>query len=134
MNNILTIKYFLESHPNPDFKYTKLILLLMGIFFVISIALKIYRRKYVKDEIVKRIIKHYPSKFFSFGVIIFLLLFVREAGIPFLSMRIWWIVLLLYIIYWGGKACLDFKKEYRKRSNKTAVSDIKTKYLPKKKK
>lgn len=131
---MLTVKYFLDARPGTDFQYTKYTLLLIGILFALSIAIKIYRRKYVKEDAVKKIIRPYSGKFFTFGVILLFLLFAREAGIPFFSMRILWLFLLIYIIGWIAKTCFGFKKEYKKRTKRMMAFDVKTKYLPKKKK
>ncbi len=134
MDKLLTLKYYLNTHPNPDFQYTQLTLVLIGLLLILGIALKVYRTKFTKDPIVKKIIKRYPGKFFTFATILLFLLFVREAGVPFISMRIWWIILFIYIIYWTIKVSICFGKDYKKRSNQAKYKKIKNKYLPRKKK
>ena len=134
MDKLLTINYYLNTHPNPDFQYTKLTLLLIGLLLVLGIALKIYRIKFTKDAIVKKMIKSYPGKFFTFATILLLLLFVREAGIPFISMRLWWIILFIYIIYWTVKVSICFGKDYKKRTKQAHFFKNRKKYLPRKKK
>lgn len=133
MDKFLTLQYYF-SHPSADFQYTKLTVVLIVLLFLLGIALKIYRKKYVKEAILKKMLKRYPSRFFAFGTILLLLLLVREAGIPILSLRIWWFALLLYIIYWAVKVCLNFRKQYRYRLKQAKMFDSKSKYLPKKKK
>ncbi len=134
MEKLLTFQYYFATRPNPDFQYTKLTLLVIGLLFVLSIVLIMYRKKFTKDKVSKKILKRYPMRFFTFGVILMFLLLAREAGIPYISMRLWWLLLFIYIIYWSIKVCLGFSREHKKRSNKTESSRKKVKYLPKKKK
>jgi hypothetical protein len=134
MDKFLTLNYYLNTRPDPDFQYTKFAVLLIALLFLLSIALKIYRKKYVKEAVLKKMMKRYPGRFFTFGSILLILLLAREAGIPFLSMRIWWFALFIYIIYWALKVCLTFRKEYRYRTRQTQTRHSKNKYLPKRKK
>ena len=125
MERLLTLQYYFTPRPDPNFQFTKLTLLVVAIFFLLSFVLKIYRRKYAKDPIVKKMIKQYPGRLLAFGTVLLLLLILREAGIPYLSMRMWWIVWLLILIYWVVKLLINFKKEYRHRINRTKQNTIK---------
>ena len=133
MERLLTFQYYFTPRPDPDFQFTKITLILIALFFVAGIAVKIYRKKYAKDQIVKKMIKRYPGRLFMFGTTLLFLLLVREAGIPFVSMRIWWFVLTIYIIYWAVKIMINFKKEYIRRMKQAGRHAIRAKYLPKKK-
>ncbi len=134
MERLLTLKYYFSTQPDPNFQFTKVTVVLIVLFFVLCVAIKIYRNKYAKDPIIKKIIKRYPGKLFMFGSILLFLLLVREAGVPVVSMRIWWFLLLIYVIYWAVKILLNFKKEYRRRSKQMNSHAVQSKYLPKKKK
>ncbi len=134
MDKFLTLNYYLNTRPNPDFQYTKFALILIALLFVLGIVLKIYRSKYVKEVVLKKMLKKYPSHFFTFGTILLFLLLSREAGIPFISMRLWWFVLFIYIIYWSLKVCFTFGKEYKHRTTQAKKQHTKNKYLPKRKK
>lgn len=133
MNRLLTLQYYFTSRPDPDFQFTKITVILIILFFATSIGLQIYRRKYLKDSIAKKIIKRYPSRLIAFGVILLGLLLSREAAIPYVSMRLWWFLLLIFIVYWTVKNALNFKSEYSKRLKKQHHNTAKSKYLPKKK-
>lgn len=134
MDKLLTLNYYFDPSPGADFQFTKLTLVLIILLFLLSIAIRIYRRKYAKDAVLKKMLKRYPGRFFTFGIILLFLLLSREAGIPYLSMRFWWFVLFIYIIYWAVKVSLNCKKEYRHRLWQAQSSDALSKYLPKKKK
>lgn len=133
MERLLTFQYYFTPRPDPNFQFTKLTLLVIAIFFLLSFALKIYRKKYAKDPITKKIIKRYPGRLLTFGTVLLLLLSFREAGIPYLSMRIWWVIWLFVLIYWVIKLLINLKKEYRHRLNRAKQNAIKKKYMPKKK-
>jgi len=134
MDKFLTFKFYFTIRPDSDFQYTKLTLALTLLLFLISITIRIYKKKYAKDDILKKMLKRYPGRFFWFGLILLSLLLFREAGIPILSMRIWWVLLFIYMAYWIIKTCITFKKEYKFRSNQAYHHDAMSKYLPKKKK
>jgi hypothetical protein len=102
------------------------------LFFAGSFAVSYYRRKKAKDEIVKKMTKRTPGRLQLFGTILLFLLLVREAGIPFLSMRIWMILFAIIFIWWALKFTLSFKKNYRFRLNQKVKHAKKLKYMPKK--
>ena len=133
MDRLLTLKYYFTTRPDPNFQFTKLTLFIIALFFLLSLAIKIYRKKYAKDVILKKMIKRYPGRLLTFGTFLLLLLFFREAGIPFLSMRILWVIWLLILIYWVVKTLINFKKEYRHRLSQAKHHAAKKKYMPKKK-
>lgn len=134
MERLLTLQYYFTPRPDSNFQYTKLTLLLIALLLIFSLAIKVYRKKHVKEAILKKMLKKYPNRFFSFALILLFLLVVREAGIPFLSMRLWWFLLFGYIIYWCIKVALNFKKEYHKRLTQTHHNKNYKKWIPKKKK
>lgn len=133
MEQFLTLQYYFNPSPNPDFQFTKLTLLLVGLLFLTGIGIKIYRKKRAKDAIIKKMLKRYPGHLSTFGIVLLILLLFREAGFPFLSMRIWWIAFLIFIVYWALKTTLGFKKEYKKRLHKTQKNAQRAKYMPKRK-
>jgi ABC-type multidrug transport system fused ATPase/permease subunit len=134
MDRLLTLQYYFTPRPDPVFKYTTLTLLLIALLIFLGIAIRVYRKKYVKDPIVKKMIKRYPSRFYIFAFILLFLLWAREAGIPYLSMRIGWFILFAVILVWAVKIALNFKKEYHFRSKQAHKNAQKGKYLPRKKK
>jgi len=133
MDRFLSLRYYFIPLPDPNFQFTKLTLLI-GVLLVLSgIALSIYRKKYLKDAISRKILKIYPGRLRLYGFLILLLLIVREQGIPYLSMRIWWFVVLACFLYTFIGLGLRYKKEYEKRAGRAKKNLKKAKYLPKKK-
>lgn len=134
MERFLTLQYYFTPRPDPDFQFTKLVLAFIILFYLAAFAVWLYRKKYAKNPIIRKMIRHYPIRFLSFGSVLLFLLLSREVGLPFLSMRIWWFVLIIVFISWAAKIGLNFKKEYRSRLSKNEKKIKNSKYLPKKKK
>jgi hypothetical protein len=133
MSRLLTLKYYFTPLPDPNFQYTKLTLAVGLILIIAGFALGFYRKKYMKDEITKRIIKKYPNLLKTYGLLLLLLLLIREAGIPYLSMRFWWILLGIFFAYSLIKFLATYKKKYTMRLEQAEKMHKMNKYLPKKK-
>ena|SRR3989338_5787605 len=112
---LLSLKYYLSPVPNPDFRYATALLVLGGLMILIGIGIQLYRRKWMKDEIAKKVIRRYPRFLKLFGGLIILLTLMRTAGIPYLSMRLWWVILGLFGLYFILTRLGRFKAEYRSR-------------------
>jgi len=134
MDKLLTLKYYFDTTPDNNFQFTKITLIIVLVFYFLSLVIRIYRRKYCKNEIVRKILKRYPGRLFTLGTILLFILLSRETGIPILSMRIWLFAFLLYVIIWAIMVCFTLKKEYHSRTRHIEHHDTKAKYLPKKKK
>ncbi len=133
MERFLSLRYYFIPLPDPNFQFTKLTLLIGLLLLLSGFALGIYRKKYLKDEIARKILRIYPGRLRLYGFLILLLLVVREQGIPYLSMRIWWFVVLAFFLYTFVGLGLKYKKEYERRLGRAKKNKTKAKYLPKKK-
>ncbi len=133
MDRLLSFKYYFVASPNADFQYTKLTLAIGLILIVLGFALAFYRKRHLKDPITKKIIRKYPGTLKTYGVLVLILLLVREAGIPFLSMRFLWLVLAGFFIYSVMKILFTYNREYKKRYTRAKKQGLINKYLPKRK-
>jgi uncharacterized protein YacL len=133
MERFLQLAYFFDRYPSPDFRYTKITLGVIILLLLSSIVLSVYRHRYMKDQITKKLIKKYPSLLRTYGIILLVLLVVREAGMPLLSMRFLWLLWAAFFIYSLLKAVFTYKKEYKKRSEQMDLHSKHHKYLPKRK-
>lgn len=132
MDRLLTFQYYFTPRPDPNFAYTKVTLGLVALLIVGALALKLLRKHKLKDDIWKKIIRPIPPRLFNFGLALLLLLLFRETGIPYLSMRLWWVlwgVLFLYVLL---KLLFGCKNEYLKRSERHHLNARLSQYLPKK--
>ncbi|MBU0706188.1 hypothetical protein KJ657_04345 [Patescibacteria group bacterium] len=133
MDRFLHLKYYFIPLPDPNFQFTKLTILIGLLMILAGIALGIYRKKYLKDPIARKILKIYPGRLRLFGFLVLLLLIFREQGIPYLSMRLWWFVILIMFLYSFLKLAFSYKKEYSRRKERVKKNISRHKYLPKKK-
>jgi hypothetical protein len=133
MDKFLNISYYFSARPDPNFQFTKLTLLVAGLFLLAALAIRVWRRKYAKDEVLRKILKRYPGPLVSFSLALLVLLLFREGGIPLFSMRIWWVILIALFAYWAVRNLLGLKKEYSERKTQLHHHQAQAKYLPKKK-
>ena len=135
MNQFLTLSYYFTPKPVSDFQFTKFTLGICLALLILGIVFEVYRKRGMTDKVARKILKPYPQKLIRYGVVALFLLAFREAGIPYLSMRVWWFVLAAFMIYSALKLAFTYKKQYRIRTEtqKTIVKKD-DKYLPKKKK
>ena len=133
MERFLTLKYYFIPLPDPNFQFTKLTLGIGLLLIIFGFVSAYYLKKKLKDPVSKKILKGYPGKLKIYGFLTLFLLIVREQGIPYLSMRIWWFILLASFMYAFIRLGLNYRKEYQERSERLKKNMTKKKYLPKKK-
>ncbi len=133
-SRLFTLGFYLNPLPNPDFQYSKLTLTLCLLLILGGIGLYYYRTKQLKEKKLKKLLKPYSGKLINYGFIALALLFFRETGLPYLSMRLWWVVLLGFMIY----SLVRFLQMYSAKDKGFQVKEKKAKptdkYLPKRKK
>jgi hypothetical protein len=134
MERFLSLRYYFIPLPDPNFQFTKLTLAVGLILLIAGFVSAYYLKHKLKDPIAKKILKNYPGKLKIYGFVTLFLLGSRELGIPYLSMRIWWFILLVVFLYNAIKLGLSYKKDYEKRNNRLKKNQSKDKYLPGKKK
>lgn len=134
MNSFLTFRYYFDPYPNLDFQYSTLTLVVSLLVLILGIALLIYRKKLQKSP-HKKWTRDYGKRLINLGIWALALLFFREMGMPYFSMRIWWLVWLILLLGFS----LSATRQGRKAKAKPLVIvpqalDAREKYLPKKKK
>lgn len=133
MDRFLSLRYYFIPIPDPNFQFTKLTLLTGCLLAFAGVALSVYRKKYLKDPIAKKLLRKYPGRLWIYGFLVLMLLAFREQGIPYLSMRIWWFVLLVFFLYTFLGLAFNYKKQYRMRQDRIKKNAGSLRYLPKKK-
>ncbi len=133
MERFLTLKYYFIPLPDPNFQFTKITLGIGLLLILLGFALSYFRKKRLKDPITKKILKPYGGKLRLYGFLVLILLIFREQGIPYLSMRIWWFILLGFFLYSFLKLALTYPGNYADRKKRFIKNQSKSKYLPKKK-
>ena len=133
MERFLTLKYYFTPLPDPNFQFTKITLGIGLLLILLGFALSYLRKRRFKDPIVKKLLKPYGGKLRIYGFLVLILLVFREQGIPYLSMRIWWFILLGFFLYTFLKLALTYRSNYAERKKRFNKNETKQKYLPKKK-
>lgn len=133
LSRLLSLQYYFTPLPDPNFRFAAFFIGLGILLILIGIFLQIYRRKFLKDEILKKILKRYPRFFNIFGILIILLTLIRIAGIQYLSMRVFWVIYGLLFLYYAFTRLMPFKGEYRERVQRLHSNVQKKRYLPHKK-
>ncbi len=128
MERFFTLRYYFTPLPDPYFPFTKVVLILVLLLVAAGFALLWYRRK-CKDEVFKRLTRRLPRLFWTYGVLLGLLLFFREAGLSLLAMRLWWFLLLLHFVYTAVKTGLTLPREYRERKAGLVAVSRRKRYL-----
>ena len=133
MDKFLSPIYYFSARPDPNFQFTKLTLLLVALLLVGAVAIRLWRKKWAKDDVLKGMLKRVPGHLMTFSMALLVLLLFRVGGIPLFSMRVWWVALGVIFLYWAGHFAIGFRKEYRERKERMGHHQAKSKYLPRKK-
>lgn len=116
------IKYFLsllfqKTHSVNFSKTEIIILLLIGVLLILtSFVIKIWRKK-TKNKINKKYLRELPRGIFWFGITDLFLVWFRVESVPFLSMRLWWLILVVTFLVWAflkTRKLLGIKKRLKR--------------------
>jgi len=133
MQKFLSLSYYFNPYPDPAYQWTKLTLAVGFLFVLGGLALAYYRKRMKGNEVLRKMLKPYPGLLQTYGVLVIFLLITREAGIPYLSMRMWWFILLGFFLYSLLKFAIGFPLNYRKMHENKVQMHAKNQYLPKRK-
>lgn len=123
--------------PNPeattyDNSKVMMLLILCGSLVLLSFLLSFWRRR-VRNPVTKRLSRTWASAAFWFGVTGLLFIVSRVEGISFLSMRFWWIVWALSVLFYLFVQLRLFRARHYTILPKERIDDPREKYLPRKK-
>jgi len=133
MQKFLSLSYYFNPYPDPAYQWTKLTFLVGVLLIAGGLSVAYYRRKMKGNEVLKKMLRPYPGLLQTYGVLVLFLLVTREAGIPYLSMRMWWFILLVFFIYSLVRFAVRFPANYRRNRENRDQTQAKNQYLPKRK-
>ena len=113
---------------------SRLILGLMALSVVMGFASWAVSRYGVKDREQKRLLRRVSALSLWAGIVGFLLYALNWQGVPFLSMRVFWLVWLGAFGFWKYLILRDYLVEMPKRKAAQAERSAYEKWLPKPKK
>lgn len=125
--------------PNPPlttYSNPKVVVLLLLAAALIAGSFAVSRwRKSLTNAVTRKLTRAYAPAMFWFGIIALFLTVCRVEGISYLSMRLWWIVLLLAAVAFVAIQYKIFRaRHYEIVPQQRVTSDPKERYLPQKKK
>ncbi len=132
-----TFSNLFQTHPSTEFEYVVLAFSVIIIFFLTSFIFHYFRKKIIENKNFKKASNNIPSYLRWSALLMLIITWTRLEGIPYISMRIWWIVIFLVMLYlfirvWINYVILESKQ--KKLSNDIKKQEVRNKYLPKKKK
>jgi len=133
----LSISNLFQTHPSTDFKYVTIAFSFIIAFFLGSFILEYIRRKKLNNNSLKKALKFFPTAMWIMALIALVMTWTRLEGLPYLSMRIWWVVLLLFNVFFIYRIIKKYKNSENTKKHFSArveSQDSLKKYLPKKKK
>lgn len=112
----------------------RITLVLMALFVVVGLACFALARHGIKDREMRRFLSRFSALSFWAGIAGALLYALNWQGVPFLSMRIFWVVWFGAFGYWKYLIMRDYLVEMPKRKAAQAERSAYEKWLPKPKK
>lgn len=128
-SKFLSLKYLFDARPATEFSFTYQFAVAFLALIVLAVLLQLTLRFVKFDTLVKRYLKKAPLPLYLFGGIGLLLVFFRYENAPYLAMRLWLIILLLWFIYWVITFILQAREIPRSRQAKIEAERMK-RYQP----
>ncbi len=124
IQKLIDIRYLLDPKPSYNFAFFVPTFVVMSIAFIVGIVLATaYFRRYVWSEMIGQWLRW-------FGFTGLILLFFRYEGIPFLSIRIYFIILTLGFFVWLIMILRNFRLIRESQIEKARRQESYDKYLP----
>lgn len=134
MNQLFTLSYWFTGYPNSSFNYTIITFVVSALIILAGLGIMMYRKK-IKQSRHRSWMRSYSRRLINLGIVALFLLFFREVGIPYLSMRFLWVLWLIVVVIVSVVAFKQYKKATERAVTTVAKpKDPRAKYLPKKKK
>lgn len=128
--------YLLEINPSTEFQYASLCFAVLSVVFLCSFLLSFLITGF-DNQALRKSLKKTPTFLRSAAGVMLVMTWARIAGVSYLSMRLWWIILLLVILYWFYRVFRRYRsleKRIARFANEIKQQKNKNKYLPKKRK
>ncbi len=121
---LIDFQYLLDPRPTYNFEFTWPVLIIFGIIFLAGIILATpIGKRFVWSNRIGQWLRW-------LGFLGLVLLFFRYQGIPFLSIRIYYYVLVLAFLAWLSVIIRDLKQVKVKHSEEIKRQETYDKYLP----
>lgn len=129
LEKFFDLGYLFKLNPGSPFSFYIPLIIFFAVIAIFAFAVKRYIR-YKKETSLKKLFKNAPKRLGQFAVSGILLLIFRQQNIPFVSMRILLMVLILGIFAFIGKTAYLYWKIYPELLKKEQEREKKKKYMP----
>jgi Ca2+/Na+ antiporter len=132
----LNILNLLQTHPSTDFIYAGYAFAFILTLFLGAFILTFIQKKYIHNNSLKKVLKSVPSLMWWMAIVALVMTWGRIEGVAYISMRIWWIVMLaviMVIVIYKWRKYTQIEKRKALFKDKKDTQDTKKKYLPKSK-
>lgn len=123
--------------PNPpalNYDNTRILMLFFACFLLILIAIFIRSwRIRSSNSVAKRLSRSWTRALIWFGIIGIIMVVSRVEQISYLSMRLWWVVWALSLIFYLLFQTRSFRLRYYQKIITKTEADPRERYLPKRK-
>jgi FtsH-binding integral membrane protein len=99
---------------------------------VLSLIIRVWRRK-LGNTVTRRLTRSWPSALLWFAGVALVLVVARVEQISYISMRMWWIVWAVALLFFVYGQMRRWKAMHYEVLPQQRVDDPRAKYLPKKK-
>ncbi len=126
--HLFQISYYFDSNAWSTFAGFWIVLGIAAVALIASVILRIKSKKmaYAKREVIERI----TGPVFVVSWVFLLWMFFRYEGVPYLSWRLWPLLLVIYLVVEAVLLVKFIRIDLpKKREGKNLYSDTKQKYL-----
>ncbi len=127
-----TLRYFFAVNPGGVTYGTMTgLIILCGVLFVSSFAIRIWRRR-TSNPVTKKLSRSWSSAAFWFAIIGFIFIVCRVEGIQFLAMRFFWLLWSIGAALYLFFQARQFRNRHYQILPKERTHDPRDRYLPRK--
>lgn len=133
-SKLFSPKYLFEIYPGSEFRY----MIPLIVFFLILVVGSIYLEQWIKKnpdrKHIQSLLPGIVGRLRLLGLMGFIFLWVRYENLPYLSMRIFLMAYLIYILWVISQAVYKMKKILPMLIDEGKIKKTEKNYLPQKKK
>ena len=120
--------WLFSLNPGPYFPLYKMAILVFSLLIVGAVALYVYLKTQKINSVIKSTLRPVPLWLLSFGIAGYALVFFRLGGIPYLSMRFLFLVLLGCFLWYMYSFVQYMRTEVPKRMERVEKRSLEKKY------
>ncbi len=131
---LLNPDYLLDVTPGPTFLYFWPLLIFFVLVFALSFKVKPFMGSKPNAKLLMEFFGGVPSRMREFALLGMLLTFFRNEDIPYLGMRVLFLLLFVLALSYAFWSWRNYKKHFHEQAERSEAKSFEDKYLPKPKK